>query len=110
MIDRPADDLVLAAEFPPATYEQWRKLVDALLKGARFEERLQSRSADGFVIEPLYPRVPKASLVAGRAPGRPWQVLQRIDHPDPAAANAQALTDLGGGANGLVLVGAGSVG
>jgi methylmalonyl-CoA mutase len=36
--------------------------------------------------------------------------MQRIDHPDPAAANAQALDDLGNGANGLVLVGAGAVG
>ncbi len=53
MPDTP-DHLSLAAEFPPATHEQWRKLVDGVLKGARFEERLQSRSADGLVIEPLY--------------------------------------------------------
>ena len=37
-------------------------------------------------------------------------MLQRIDHPDAAAAHAQALEDLKGAANGLVLVGAGSVG
>ena len=31
------DDLPLAAEFPPATREQWLKLVDGVLKGAPFE-------------------------------------------------------------------------
>ena len=35
--------------------------------------------------------------------------MQRVDHPDPAAANAQALDDLQNGATGLVLVFAGSV-
>ncbi len=35
--------------------------------------------------------------------------MQRVDHPDPAAANAQALDDLENGATGLVLVFAGSV-
>jgi methylmalonyl-CoA mutase len=35
--------------------------------------------------------------------------MQRVDHPDPAAANAQALRDLENGATGLTLVFAGSV-
>ena len=35
--------------------------------------------------------------------------MQRVDHPEPAAANAQALHDLQNGATGLVLVFAGSV-
>ena len=35
--------------------------------------------------------------------------MQRVDHPDPAAANAQALDDLENGATGLSLVFAGSV-
>ena len=29
------DDLTLAAEFAPATYDNWRKLVDGVLKGKR---------------------------------------------------------------------------
>jgi methylmalonyl-CoA mutase len=36
--------------------------------------------------------------------------MARVDRTDPAAANKQALEDLEGGANGLMLVGAGSVG
>ncbi len=36
--------------------------------------------------------------------------MARIEHPDPAAANAQALHDLENGATGLSLVFAGSIG
>src|SRR5712691_10539798 len=99
MTDASADDLPLAAEFPAATYAQWRKLAEAALKGARFEERLRSKTAGGLTIEALQARVPQASLVAARPPGARWQILQRIDHPDPAAANAQALHELDNGAN-----------
>jgi methylmalonyl-CoA mutase len=96
------------ADFAPATAEDWRKLVDAVLKGAPFA-RLESRTHDAIPIEPLYPRALFAPLVAGRTPGAPWTLLQRVDHPDPTAANAQALDDLNNGATGLVLVFAGSV-
>jgi hypothetical protein len=60
-------------------------------------------------IEPLYPRAPDARAVVGRAPGAAWTLMQRADHPDPAAANAQVLQDLENGARGLTLVFAGSV-
>jgi methylmalonyl-CoA mutase len=107
MSDRP-DDLPLAAEFPAATREQWLALVARVLKGVPFD-MLTSQTADGIAIAPLYARAARSSPIAGRAPGAPWQVMTRIDHPDAAAANAQALEDLGGGATGLVLVGAGAV-
>ena len=102
------DELSLAAEFPPVTETEWRKLVEAALKGADFEKRLVSRTYDGLRIEPLYPRAAGAKPVAGRKPGGAWNVMQRVDHPDPVAANAQALTDLENGATGLTLVMAGS--
>ncbi len=104
------NELSLAAEFPPVSEAEWRKLVDAALKGADFEKRLVSRTYDGLRIEPLYPRAAKAQAVAGRAAAQPWQVLQRVDHPDPKAANAEALHDLENGATGLSLVFAGSAG
>jgi methylmalonyl-CoA mutase len=102
------DELSLAAEFPPVTETEWRKLVETALKGADFEKRLVSRTYDGLRIEPLYPRAAGAKPVAGRKPGAAWNVMQRVDHPDPVAANAQALTDLENGATGLTLVMAGS--
>ena len=104
------DDLPLAAEFPPATREQWLKLVQGVLKGAPFEKKLVARTYDGLAIEPLYARAAAAQPVAARAPGAAWTISQRIDHPDPAAANALALHDLENGTTGLSLVFAGSIG
>jgi methylmalonyl-CoA mutase len=104
------DDLPLAAEFPPATREQWLKLVQGVLKGAPFEKRLVAKTYDGLAIEPLYARAAAAQPVAARTPGAAWTISQRIDHPDPAVANAQALHDLDNGATGLSLVFAGSIG
>jgi len=103
------DDLRLAADFPQASYEDWRKLVDGVLKGAPFE-KLVGKTLDGLKIEPIYSRAPGAAPVPGRAPAWPWQVVQRIDHPDAAMANAQALHDLENGAEGLTLVFAGANG
>lgn len=103
-------DLPLASEFPPATREQWRKLVDGVLKGASFEKTLVSKTYDGLKIEPLYGRRSDATALAGRAPAAPWQVMARVDNPDPNEANKQALEDLENGANGLILVCPGSVG
>lgn len=109
MTDAAADAVPLAAEFPPATREQWLKLVEGVLKGAPFDKKLTARTYDGLRIEPLYARDPGAHPVAARAPGAPWTIVQRVDHPDPAAANAEALHDLANGATGLNLVFQGSL-
>src|SRR5262245_18950507 len=103
-----ADHLTLAAEFPVATREDWLKLVRAVLKSQPYE-KLVGRSYDGLAIDPLHGPARKARPVAARAPGRGWAVLQRVDHPDPAAANAQTLHDLNDGATGLTFVCAGSI-
>jgi len=103
-----AEPLSFAAGFPAATHDEWRRLVDNVLKGAPFQS-LESKTYDRLTIEPLYDRVAAARAVTGRAPGAAWTLMQRVDHPDPAAANKQALEDLQNGATGLVLVLAGSV-
>ena len=46
------DHLRLAADFAPATYDDWRKLVDGVLKGAPFE-KLVGKTYDGLKIEPI---------------------------------------------------------
>jgi methylmalonyl-CoA mutase len=94
------DDLRLSADFAPATYDDWRKLVDGVLKGAPFE-KLVGKTYDALKIEPVYPRARDAAPVSGRPAAAPWQIVQRIDHPDAAQANAQALHDLENGATGL---------
>jgi len=66
------DDLRLAADFAPATYDDWRKLVDGVLKGAPFE-KLVGKTSDGLKIEPIYRRArDTAPIAAGprQHPGR----------------------------------------
>lgn len=100
------EDRPLAELFAPATEARWRSAVEAALKGGDFEKRLVTRTVDGLRIEPLYPAAdPVVQPV--RAPG-PWRLAQRVDHPDSDKAAAQALTDLEGGADALVLVGEGA--
>jgi methylmalonyl-CoA mutase len=101
------DGLKLGSEFPAVAREDWLKLVRAALKDRPFD-RLRGKTYDGLPIEPLYDRARDARPIAGR--NGPWRVHTRIDHPDPAEANAQALHDLENGATGLTLVFAGSAG
>ena len=61
------DDLRLAADFPPATHDDWRKLVDGVLKGAPFE-KLVGKTSDGLKIEPIYRA--RQGRRAGRRPRR----------------------------------------
>jgi methylmalonyl-CoA mutase len=102
-------ELSLARDFPPADEAEWKALVEKALKGAPFAS-LRSRSYDGIEIEPLYRRSEGAEIIPGRAPGRPWEVMQRVDLPDPEAANKQILEDLNNGATGLTLVFEGAAG
>ena len=116
MTDNPAPR-ALASGFEPATYETWRQLVEKALKGADFDKRLVTYTADGLRIEPLYTRADQLkgadTAMPGAAPftrgtnaqadGLGWQIHQRISEPDAAAANKAILEDLEGGANGVVL-------
>src|SRR5258707_13606211 len=90
MSDAPADILPLAADFPTATRAQWLELVGRLLKGAPFDRRLVAKTYDGLTIQPLYAGTAQGPAPMARMPGTGWQILQRIDHPDPAAAHSEA--------------------
>jgi methylmalonyl-CoA mutase len=103
------ETLLLSDDFPPATREEWRKLVDVVLKGAPFE-RLTSTTYDGLSIAPLSQRRGDARPIAARPAAAPWEVLARVEHPDPALGNEIALRELNNGAAGLALVVAGAVG
>jgi methylmalonyl-CoA mutase len=100
-------DLPLASIFPAATREAWTDLVAGVLKGGDFDRKLVARTYDGLRIEPLYPKAEGASPLA-RATHVPWRIVQRVDHPAPAEANALALADLEQGADALSLVFAGA--
>jgi methylmalonyl-CoA mutase len=101
------DVVALTAAFEPATQEAWLTLVAKVLKGADFEKRLVSRTADGLAIDPLYTHadaVPGA-VAAGHSGWYPggWDVRQRHLEPDPEAANRAILDDLEGGATSVLL-------
>ncbi len=102
------DDLKLADGFEARNEEAWRAAIEKVLKGADFTERLVSYTADGIALQPLYMQDTKATIAAAAQAGAPWGVVQRVDHPDVAAANDQALDDLQNGASGLTLVPASS--
>lgn len=100
-----ADNLTLAGEFATPTREQWMALVDGVLKGASFDQKLVTHTYDGVSIQPLYTAAtPVADAVPGVAPfvrgaragGQlgGWDVRQYHADPDPVATNAAILTDL----------------
>jgi methylmalonyl-CoA mutase len=107
----------LAADFEPATREQWLALVDKAIKGGDFEKKLVSHTADGLRVEPIYMRAdaPPAAgtAVPGMAPftrgresavqGLGWEIHQTIADAEIRAANAALLEELEGGANGIGL-------
>ncbi len=113
-----ADDLVLAAEFPAVTREQWQRLVAKVVGSDAAdspERQLATITADGIEIAPLY--VGDASRPGSGYPGQApfvrgrtaaghragWDVRQRHQHPDPAVARAQIMEDLDGGVSSLWL-------
>lgn len=95
--------LLAETGFAPADRDQWRALAEKALRGASFDEALTARTDDGIVIQPLYDRA-EPQLSPRKNPASRWAVVQRIDDPDPARANAQAREDVANGATGLALV------
>ena len=81
-----SDDLVLAAEFPAVTRQQWQRLVAKVLgvDGDSPERELATITAEGIEIAPLYvadasPPIPgypgQAPFVRGRGPaGEPQRM------------------------------------
>jgi methylmalonyl-CoA mutase len=86
--------------------ERWEARVRKVLKGRPFDA-LKSFTADGIDIEPLYLPSDRPGLET-RPAGQRWAIMQRVDHPEAARANALALGDLANGATGLVLVAEGA--
>ncbi|MEU0884043.1 methylmalonyl-CoA mutase family protein [Lentzea sp. NPDC005914] len=87
-------------EFPSASREQWRELVDAVLRktGASYDS-LVTKTYDGFELQPLY-TVDDALPPYALAPVKQgWDVRQRHAVPDPVAL----MNDLEGGVTSLWL-------
>ena len=117
-----AERLSLAADFPAATRDQWRELVQGVLRRSGVEAddveaALASPTYDGFDLAPLYtaedtapdagfPGLPP-HVRGGRPDGRVlagWDIRQRHAHPDPAVTKRAVLADLENGGTSLWLV------
>ncbi|MET8762171.1 methylmalonyl-CoA mutase family protein [Lentzea sp. NPDC004782] len=88
-------------EFPAATREQWREMVDAVLSktGASFES-LITKTYDGIELQPLYTLDDALPVPYALAPVKQgWDVRQRHSVPDPVAL----MNDLEGGVTSLWL-------
>jgi methylmalonyl-CoA mutase len=88
-------------EFPAATREQWREMVDAVLSktGASFES-LITKTYDGIELQPLYTLDDALPVPYALAPAKQgWDVRQRHSVPDPVAV----MNDLEGGVTSLWL-------
>lgn len=131
------DELVLAAEFPEASREQWQELVAGVLRKSGAigepgfnelgegppESKLVTRTYDGLEIQPLYtadntiggigfPGLPP--FVRGARPEGAvttgWDIRARYARRDAKATNTAVLADLEGGVSSIWLrVGSGGV-
>jgi methylmalonyl-CoA mutase len=109
MIDAQNSATHEASAVPSGTAARWRTLVGKVLDGKSFET-LVRESADGIAIRPLYDRPATEPPPVLRGGAGAWEVLARVDHPDPQIANQLASAELANGASGLHLVFRGAVG
>lgn len=112
-------ELDLLDEFPPPSYEQWRRLVEESLKGADFDKAMFTNTYEGIRLKPIYRKEDLESLtwlnsspgqapyVRGSDPQRfladAWLVAQSYDEPDLKTLNKQLLADLNNGLTAITL-------
>lgn len=110
----------LLAEFPPVTYDDWRKQVEAELKGAPFDKKMLMGTYEGISLKPIYRREDIARLAhvdsfpgfapfvrGARASGylkEPWDVSQEITCASPSAFNQAARNSISRGLSALNMV------
>lgn len=110
----------LLGEFPPVSYDDWRKLVEAELKGAPFDKKMFPATYEGFALKPIYRRedsaeLPHVNSLPGFAPfvrgasasgyvNKAWAVSQEIAVASPTEFNFAARNSIGRGLNALNMV------
>lgn len=123
--EQPADELVLAGEFPEPSRTQWRELVEGVLRKSgrniddapeEIEQLLASKLGEGVTVSPLYTAedavpgtgVPglapftRGAKALGSSPSG-WDIRQRHADPDVAATAEAVLADLENGVTSLWL-------
>lgn len=116
----PPANVKLLAEFPPVSYDDWRKLVEAELKGAPFDKKMCTATYEGLTLKPIYCRADVANLphvnsLPGFAPfvrgasasgyvKESWEVSQEIAVASPTEFNHAARNSISRGLNALNMV------
>ena len=116
----PAKPGRLLQDFPPVSYNDWRKVVETELKGAPFEKRMFTATPEGITLKPIYRSEDAANLPhVGSLPGlapfargssaagflqHPWDISQAIHCSSAAEFNLAARNSLSRGLNALNMV------
>jgi methylmalonyl-CoA mutase len=110
----------LLTEFPPVGYDDWRKLVEAELKGVPFDKKMFTATYEGFTLKPIYrhedmANLPQVNSPPGFAPfvrgatasgyvQEAWDVSQEIAVASPTEFNHAARNSISRGLNALNMV------
>jgi methylmalonyl-CoA mutase len=110
----------LLGEFSTVGYEDWRKLVELELKGAPFEKKMVTPTAEGIKLRPIYRREDVTGLAhvnsfpgfapfvrGSRAAGyvlQPWNISQEIAFSSAREFNHAARNSTGRGLTALNMV------
>ena len=114
-----APEFTLGNDFPSVDYQAWKRMAEADLEGASFEQKLVTHTYEGIDIQPVYtrrdwPAENDPAGFPGLAPfkrgARPlgsaetgWDLRQEHVHPDLSVSNQAILEDLRGGVTSLLL-------
>ena len=107
----------LATGFSDAGRDAWLALVDKAIKGADFEKKMVSKTADGLRIEPIYTPADALPGTEGAWPGHApftrgthaapsglgWDIRQFHTGRDAKSVNAAVLEDLAGGTTSIAI-------
>jgi methylmalonyl-CoA mutase len=115
-----AESTVDEKEFPPVSFDDWRRLVETELKGAPFDKRMLTPTYEGITLQPIYRREDISRLAhvqswPGFAPfvrgaessgyiKRPWEISQEIACASPSEFNHEARNSLAQGLSALNMV------
>ena len=112
-------ELNLPKDFPPSSWEEWKKAAIDTLKGVDFDKAMTTKTYEGILLAPIYRKEDIADLqftksVPGQAPylrgndpvrftHEGWKVAQAQVNPDLKALNKQVLAELNRGLTALNL-------
>lgn len=110
----------LLGDFPSAGFDDWRKVVEAELKGAPFDKKMFTPTYEGITLRPIYRRedaaeLPHVNSFPGFAPfvrganasgyvKDAWDISQEIAFSSPSEFNNAARNSIARGLNALNMV------